>query len=159
MAKRFFAPVLISGVEDVEAGTVALYVTSDKLEPLEARYHYRVTTPDGDTLQVGEAPITIAPNASQQVATLDFSDLIAEHTARGLLVWLELRAGDQILSENLALLARPKHMEFAAPEISASVQATGANEFVVTLTAQRPALYVWLELPDAAIEVLPVGRP
>ena len=40
-------------------------------------------------------------------------------------------------------------MEFTAPEIIASVQAAGDNVFEVTLTAQHPALYVWLELPDA----------
>jgi beta-mannosidase len=149
MAKRFFAPVLISGMEDTASGTVAIYVTSDRGERFEAVATWTVTDVQGVVLQTGSLPVTVEPRTSAQVATADISACFEQVTARNVLIWLELRAGDEILSENLALLARPKHMEFASPQISASVQATGENVFKVTLTAQNPALYVWLELPDA----------
>ena len=150
MAKRFFAPVLISGVEDTASGTVAVYVSSDRAEPFEAAAAWTVTDVQGNILQTESQSVTVAPRASAQIATLNVSPYIEQVTARNLLVWLELRAGEDTLSENLVLLARPKHMEFAAPEISASVQAAGEKVFEVALTAQSPALYVWLELPDAA---------
>jgi beta-mannosidase len=149
MAKRFFAQVLISGVEDAASGTVAVYVTSDRAEPFEATAAWTVTDVQGTVLQTGVQSVTVAPRTSAQVAMASVSACIEQVTARNLLVWLELHAGDEILSENLALLARPKHMDFAAPEISVSVQAARTNVFEVTLTAQVPALYVWLELPDA----------
>jgi beta-mannosidase len=34
MAKHFFAPLLVSGVEDAEKGTVEVHVTSDLLKPV-----------------------------------------------------------------------------------------------------------------------------
>lgn len=149
MAKRFFSPLLISGVEDIEKGTVAVHVTSDRLEPVEAVYHWRVTTPQGDTLRSGDAPITVAPNASHQVATLDFSDLIAEHTTRGLLIWLELIVDEQIVSDNLVTFSRPKHIELPKPTITFEVEDIG-NEYHsylnFTVQSDAPALFVWLEL-------------
>jgi beta-mannosidase len=140
---------MISGVEDIAGGTVAVYVTSDRGEPFEAVAAWTITDVEGNVLQTGMQPVTAAPRTSAQVATANVLACIEQVTARNLLVWLELRAGDETLSENLVLLARPKHMEFAAPDISASVQAAGENAFEVTLTAHAPALYVWLELPDA----------
>ena len=125
-----------------------IYVTSDRGEPFEAEAAWTVTDVEGKALQTGSQSVTVAPRTSTQVATANVSAVIEQVTARNVLVWLELRADDEILSENLALLARPKHMEFAAPDISVSVQAAGKNTFTVTLTAQAPALYVWLELPD-----------
>lgn len=149
MAKRFFAPVLISGVEDAASGTVEMYATSDRSEAFEAEAVWTATDVAGKVLQSGSQTVTVEPHTSAHIGTANIAACIEQHTARNVLIWLELRADGEILSENLVLVARPKHMEFAAPEIGVSVQAAGENVFEVTLTAQAPALYVWLELPDA----------
>lgn len=50
------------------------------------------------------------------------------------------------VSTNFATFARPKHLELADPQIALDVAALGNNQFAVTLTAARPALWAWLEL-------------
>lgn len=57
--------------------------------------------------------------------------------------------GDTRVSENLVLLSRPKHIEFADPRISVQIDPIEENVFDITLKTQAPALYTWLTLPDA----------
>ncbi len=149
MAKRFFAPVLISGVEDTTAGTVAIHVTSDRGEPLHADAVWTVTDVAGKPLHTASVPVTVGPRTSADVATIDLAGFIEQYSARNLLIWLELRADGVTISDNLSLLARPKHMEFAEPDIAAEVTTVSERAFGIRLTASAPALYVRLELPDA----------
>ena len=67
-----------------------------------------------------------------------------------LLVWLDLYVGEARVSDNLVLFARPKHMDLTPPEFSVDVTPVDAGRaFDVTVRADRPALYVWLELDGA----------
>lgn len=52
-------------------------------------------------------------------------------------------------SSNLALFARPKHLELADPKIETTVKNLKDDSFEVTLTAEKPALWTWLELDKA----------
>jgi beta-mannosidase len=149
MAKRFFAPVLISAVEDVEGRMVAVHVTSELNAPLAAEAVWTVTDAAGTPIEGGAAAVVVPPRTSAQVATVDLTACLGRHTAHELLVWLELRQDGRTISENLALLARPKHIDFAEPEIDAIVEAIDERTFNVTLTTAAPALYVRLELPGA----------
>ena len=61
-------------------------------------------------------------------------------------LWLELAVHGQVVSTNEVFFTRPKHMDLYDPEITKSVKKTGNSNFVVSLKAKRPALWVWLEL-------------
>ncbi|MCX7030154.1 MAG: hypothetical protein NTU62_08550, partial [Spirochaetes bacterium] len=50
LARRFFAPVLVSGVEDPAGGTVEVHVTSDLREPFEGTVSWELTTVAGERL-------------------------------------------------------------------------------------------------------------
>jgi hypothetical protein len=54
----------------------------------------------------------------------------------------------KIISENLVLLALPKELKLADPQLQASVQES-AGEFLVTIKSEKPALWVWLDLDKA----------
>ncbi|MBK8138098.1 MAG: glycoside hydrolase family 2 protein [Chloroflexi bacterium] len=149
MAKRFYAPLLISGLEHPAEGTVDVHVTSDQNDPVEARVAWSVTDVAGKVLAAGEQPATLAPRTSACVTTLALHEFIAEVGVRNLLVWLDLFVGDQRVSDNLVLFARPKHMDLTPPEFSVSVQPVEGQVYDVTVSADRPALYVWLEMPGA----------
>ncbi|MCL5271238.1 MAG: glycoside hydrolase family 2 protein, partial [bacterium] len=157
MARRFFAPLLASAVEDAKTGTVEVHVTSDLARPTAGRLRWVVTDLAGVELAAGEKAVRAAPRADRKVETLRLAKLLAEHGPRGLLVWLDLEAGGQPPSTNLALFARPKHLELdTRPGISMAVKAlpegNKGDAFAVTLRARRPALWCWLELEgvDAA---------
>jgi len=149
MARKFFAPLLVSGVEDAAAGTVTVFVTSDLLENVSARLRWRVCSVAGKTLRTGGKVIRAAKQASRKIETLDVSDLLGKYGPAGLLVHLELAARGEPVSTNLVTFSRPKHMELSTkPGIKAAVQPVGQERFAVTLTAKQPALWTWLELSE-----------
>ncbi len=161
MAKHFFAPLMVSGVEDVEKGSVELHVTSDLLDLARGTLNWVVTDVDGNVLTDGEREVEAEPCRNSKVETLDLHHLTGVHEKRGLLVWLELRTPGQPVSRNLVFFARPvqypdtaaprpKHLDLSpGPGIETAILPASDGAFDVTLTTQRPALWVWLELDGA----------
>ncbi|MFN8379922.1 MAG: glycoside hydrolase family 2 protein [Anaerolineae bacterium] len=144
-ARRFYRPLLISGAEDLDRYTVEVAVTSDRLEPVEGEARWTVTTTDGERLAGGTQPVTIAPNGVTPVWTLDCAPYVEQAGVRRLLVWLELRVHGEVVSSNLATLARPKHLELPGPVIRMEVRPRPDGAWNVVLQSDKPALWVWLE--------------
>ncbi|MEM0961401.1 MAG: glycoside hydrolase family 2 protein [Bacteroidota bacterium] len=147
MAKRFYAPVLVSGVED--GPSVTLHVTSDLADPLACEVVWTLTDLDGAVLREGRQRVEAAPRANTDAGTLDLAADIDAHTARGLLLWLAVEADGDVRSRNLVLLARPKHLALRNPQVEAHVEPAGDGEARITLTAQRPALWARIEVEGA----------
>lgn len=145
MARRFYAPVLVSGLEDAKAQTVEVFVTSDRLEPCRATLSWEVTDPAGKSLSRGSTPLEVPPQASRKVRTLELRPLVQQRGADDLLVWLKLEVGGQTVSDNLVTLGPPKTLKLADPRLTAVVARKG-NGFRVSLAAEQPALWAWLEL-------------
>ncbi|NUQ00837.1 MAG: hypothetical protein HUU35_13390, partial [Armatimonadetes bacterium] len=148
LARRFFAPLLVSGLEDAQNGTVEVHVTSDRLEAVEAEVAWRVTDIAGGTLAEGAQTRRIGPRRNTRVQTLKLGKPLAEHGPRGLLVWLELRVGGELVSSNFVSFARPKHLELLAPDIAVEVHGDG-REHHLRLSAAHPALWAWVEVEGA----------
>lgn len=154
MARKFLAPLLVSGLEDGDKGTVEIHVTNDLMMPAEGTVRWRVTDLSGAELTSGEKPIKVSPQTNCKVETLQLTELLAKYGQRNLLVWLELVANGQMASTNLVLFAPPKHLELSRkPGITASIKEQSDGNFIVTLKTQQPALWCWLELEgvDAAL--------
>jgi beta-mannosidase len=158
MARHFFAPVLVSGVEDVAKGTVDVHVTSDLLQPVSGTVKWTVTDVEGRQLLTGRRKLRAAAQSTRKVETLKLRDLTEQHEKRGLLVWLELDVPGQPVSRNMVFFARPikrprifsprpKHLVLSRkPGIAAKIARKAGGAFEVTLTTKRPALWVWLEI-------------
>jgi beta-mannosidase len=144
MARHFFAPVLVSGLED-DAGRVQVFVTNDRRAALRARVGWRVTSAGGQTMEHGTQVVSTRAGTSRRVLTLDLRPALERRGANDLLVFLELRRGRQLLSQNLVLLCRPKHLKLELPRITTQIQQVG-DEFQVTLRSAVPTLWAWLEL-------------
>jgi len=151
-ARRFYAPVLVSGLEDPKASTVEVHVSSHLPRAAKLRASWRITDVDGTRLATGKADVEAASQSAQRVAVVDLAKLVAKHTQRRLLVWLAVSEGAEVLSTNLVTLARPKHLELPRGTVKATVKAAGAGAFAVTLTSKIPALWTRQELAgqDAA---------
>jgi beta-mannosidase len=149
MAKRFYAPLLVSGLEHPESGTIDLHITSDLLQKTEGVIRWMVTDARGRILDEGDSAVSIPANANTFVQTLDISRHIATHTTRDVLVWLELDVAGEIVSDNLVVLNRLKHFELPEPTISLAANELDDGRYAVTLLSDAPALYVWLEHPEA----------
>ena len=150
MARRFFAPLIISGVEDQSRGTVEVHITSDQLSEENGEVRWQVTSVAGQEISSGSLPVSIRAQANQLVTELDLQALIERYGPRDLLLWLELvdELG-QIRTKNLVTFVRPKHLALQEPQIDMVLaKAEDGTVNAVTLEAKKPALWVWLEAED-----------
>jgi beta-mannosidase len=149
MAKRFYTPLLISGVEDAQNNSVQIHVTNDQKIDQTATAAYTITDAQGATLEHAAFDVTVAAGTTACVQTLDVQQWLEQHSARDVVVWLELSVNGEVVSDNVVLFSRPKHLQLGAPHIATNVRPGGDDQYEVTLTTDRAALYVWLELAGA----------
>jgi len=148
LAKRFYAPVLVSALEDTETGIIEVWVTSDLTEPKIGTLKYTVTRVNGDIVREGALEIDIPPLKSRRATVLALKKELEEYGQRDLMVWLELVVDGEAVSSDTVLFSRPKHLELVEPGMDARVQKQG-EQVTVTLKADKPALWAWLELEGA----------
>jgi beta-mannosidase len=151
LARKFYAPVLISGLENIQNGTIDIFITSDLSGAKHGRLTWNVTDLDGKTLAQESIHVKIEARKSEKVKTLNLQDQIQKLGAGGILTWLKLEVGGNTASENLVLLALPKELKLADPRLATTVNDSG-DGFLVTIKSEKPALWTWLELENADAE-------
>jgi beta-mannosidase len=152
MARDFYAPLLISGVEDRGQGTVEIHVTSDLLKDVSGTARWTVTDRAGVMLSKSACRVQAPARTSRAVATVDVSRWLAKRGPTDILVWLELEAEGRLQSANLVLFERPKRLELPRPGITSSVRSSEKGALDVTLRARKTALWTWLELDGVDAE-------
>ncbi|MBN2238485.1 MAG: glycoside hydrolase family 2 protein [Dehalococcoidales bacterium] len=145
MAKRFYSPLLVSGVEDSEKGTVEIHVTSDLTNTCQGEISWEITTAEGEVLVQNLKVVEIQPGKNAKVHILKCSDQVKRYGTRDLLVWLSLSVDGKVVSDNFVSFVKPKHIELPKPMTSREVSGSGSR-FTVTLKPEKPALWTWLEL-------------
>jgi beta-mannosidase len=145
LARRFYAPVLVSGVEDVRAGKVDVHVTSDRLSDSQGKLTWTVSDVAGKTLGSGSSSVEIPARTSRVAASVSLREALQSHGARDLLIWLRLDIGGRTESENLVTLVYPREFNLLDPGMTADVTERDGG-YTVTLRAAHPALWTWLEL-------------
>ena len=145
LARKFYAPILVSGQENVPNGTVEVFITNDLLEAPYGKLTWEVTDLDGRSLAQETARVKIPAHKSEKVKTLNLQEQIKKLGANGLLTWLKLEAGGKMVSENLVLLALPRELKLPDPKLVTSVDESEKG-FLVTIKSEKPALWTWLEL-------------
>ncbi len=147
-ARHFYAPLLVSGLENPTNNTMHVFVTSDQLQPARGTLTWEVTDAGGVSLLKESKPLDIPAQLSRRVGELDFSKLVAQHGAGNLIVWLKLEVAGKTVSQNMVTLAYPKALRLVNPQLKPDVKRFG-NGFIVTLTVEHPALWTWLSLDGA----------
>ena len=153
MARHFYAPLLISGVATGDDGTVSVHVTNDRRADVTGVVRWEVTTVQGERVASGAETAVFSGGANTPLTTLDLRESLDKYGARNLLVWLQLLVDDTVVSQNLVLFARPKHLSLADPAIEWEIEAVGNGRYHVNLSAAKPALWVWLEIKDDALQL------
>jgi beta-mannosidase len=148
MAKRFYSPLLVSGVEDLANGTVEVHVSSDRLKPCTGQVLWWLTDTAGQTIDEGTKEVRLPARTSKRVQTLRLRQHLDAHGPRSLILWLQLTVDGKRRSVNYVLFARPKHLELLPPRITRAVTQLGPQSFRVALTAARPALWVWVDVGE-----------
>jgi len=154
MAKKFYAPVLLSILEDSEKKTMEIHVSSDALKNQKGKVEWQAVTANGDFLDSGELDAEIRPNKSKRIKTVNFSKLKTEDD---ILFFANLKIDGKIVSENFASFVKPKQIELVDPEIKTICNPLSrgvpdragcvtSNTFKIKLKTEKPALCVWVEL-------------
>ncbi len=147
MARRFFAPLLVSILEKPEQGIAELHVGNDLRTAFKGRIEWSVTLLDGTEVRAGTKAVKADALKTACVNVVKIGDLIAKHGANQLIVWVSLHDDQGArVAWNVATLVRPKHMPLPQPKIKVDIKAWDENSFAVTLSAKTPVLWVWLTL-------------
>ena len=108
LARRFYAPVLVSGVENAKEGKVEVYVTSDQMSNCQGSLTWTLTDVAGNTLESGSSSVEIPARTSRLSQSVSLHDVLQGHGTHDLLVWLKLDVNGKTESENLVTLAYPR---------------------------------------------------
>lgn len=149
-ARHFYSPVLVSGDFQAADNKLAIWLTNDEMKPVSAKLTWRVTNLAGKELLADRKNVSVKARCSAQVDEVELARLVRKHGAQNLLVWLSLRRGGRSLSKNLVLLAKPKDIALQDPKLKAEVSGSG-TDYTVTVSAKRPALWVWLDVPGSKV--------
>jgi beta-mannosidase len=141
-ARRFFAPVLVSVVE--ESGTVKVWGISDKRTDTPARLTVRLIDFAGKEIWKREQDVKLAANSSRPIMALSKRDALMSHDpARVILVGELTDGGGRRLSRSVFSFVKTKDLELPSPELQVEVEPRG-DAFAVKLTARKLARNVML---------------
>jgi beta-mannosidase len=132
-------------VREAEKPLATLYVTNDLTEAWNGTVRWSLETLDGKVLVDGEEAVSVPALDAVQVCALDFSNQVTDANRREVVLVYALYRNDQRLSMGVMPFAPNKHLMLKDPELSADVKKTEAG-FEITLSAERLARFVWLEL-------------
>ncbi len=148
MARRFFAPVLLS-IEDQESeAQMDVWLTSDRTEPWQGSLEWKLVTLAGEVLDQGRLEAGLAAQESKMVFSKAFDLTPAQK--RSTFFYCALSQGGKTVGERLATFAPSKHLELADPQLKAAVHQQG-DQVVIDLTAQSLARFVELKLNGADV--------
>ncbi len=147
MARKFYAPVLVSGVEHPETGRVDVHVTNDMLGQIKGHINWSLTTVRGEKIVEDRFPFTVSERSSKRVKVLDVKDVMKQAGPEELLVWLEAGEKGTVLSSNLVMFDRPKRMDLVDPELSVKLKREPTRQFVAQVSSGSAALWCWLQPP------------
>jgi beta-mannosidase len=160
-ARRFYAPLMLS-IED-KPPQQDVYVTNDTLGLWEGTLRWSLETLSGKVLTAGQEPVKAAPQATNLISALDFSEHVSDDNARELVFVAELYQGEKRISWQTAFFAPTKHLSLVDPHISAQLSLEG-EQLQIELRANSLARLVELSLDGADVVFsdnyfdLPAGR-
>jgi beta-mannosidase len=146
-SKRFFAPILVSGLPDPQSGRADIYITSDRSSDAIGELRWSVTDTAGELLRQGTKQVRIAARTSWMAEMLDLADLVESRGAGNLLVWPEVAIDGRTVAQNTLHFVRPKDLKLKQPNLT--VRASGGeSQYRVTIETDVPALWVWADVQD-----------
>jgi beta-mannosidase len=157
LARRFFAPILVTAQPNEETGDIEIFAIADQAQTEQIKVRAELVSTKGDITLVGDYEALLEankPNVVHKISAGDVPDDCFLH-----LSWFS--HDGQLLGENDYLPHRPKHYAFQTPNIDVAVSHNGHE---VTLSTDQPALYVTYDhgskniYSDNCFTLLP-GRP
>jgi len=147
MARRFFEPVMISGVENPKEGSVEVAVCNDRRREVSGTATVTITDTDGTILEKHAKAVSAAPMSVSRREIVNVQTHLAKHGAEDILVWLDFEGPNVTRTGNFVHFARPRKMALPDPRIQVDVTEED-GVFCLTVASEKPALWVWLWLDN-----------
>ncbi|MFD1794909.1 glycoside hydrolase family 2 protein [Paracoccus aurantiacus] len=136
-ARRFYAPVLISAQPDHDTGEIVLWAVNDTAQPVPLSVSAQVVPFDGQPQKLGRWQIEVPTERALEIARFAPDALPSDA-----LLHFDWSDGGAHHGENDYLAARPKEYALGNPQITAAHGTDSDGRETVTLTTDRPALWV-----------------
>jgi len=144
MAKRFFAPLLVSAVRKKD-GTIEIWADNDTVKTVASKVRVRVHDFAGKTLLTLRFPARLRAGTSSRLRIFRPSELLGTDTKTdAIFVTIDLTAnGTQI--QNELFLTEYKRCTLLHPKISLTIRGEKDGSFVLCLQTDAPAFFVTLD--------------
>lgn len=142
MAKRFYAPILISALDN---GTVVdLYITNDSMNRIKGEIEWKFRNADGTVLSGDKISVELEKLTAKSFVHLDFTNCLVGEQKRNNYLEFSLLIDGKCVSNGEVLFVKPKHFVWKQPNISFSIEES-LEEFKITLMSLYYAGFVELE--------------
>lgn len=147
MTRRFFAPLWLCGEYRAELGCVDVFTFDDGTKPFKGEVQWRLLHMEGTVVSEGSKKVSMQPASREKLASIKVADSVRKTGAGNLMMWLYLldEKGNQV-AWNFVLFCSPCQLALQQPRMRAEIRTWDDNNFAVTLTSHRPALWVWITL-------------
>jgi len=140
VARRIFAPVLVTTVETDDG--IEVWLVSDKREPVEGTLSLSWRTLSGEGLATEQESITLEPQSSNAVATVDPDRFVDADSSNE--VFFRASFDSPVESYPAYVFFSPyKHLELAKPSLDIAVDGSE-----ITLSTDDAALFLELAVPN-----------
>jgi beta-mannosidase len=148
-ARRFFAPDMVSVIENETEQTIELYATSDNTVRRQAKLLVKTWhAKSGELLDQQEFAMLTPANGSNLVATYKPQLQRTDSTRFDLIFEIEYMVEDTDVAQNMATWVKPKHLNLASPNIESHVGKDESGACFVELRTNCPALWVWVDVEN-----------
>ena len=147
-AKKFYAPVLLSCLEE-DTAAVILNVSNEKTRSVKCEIFWKLRNAAAEVLTEGKIDITVPALTAKNAAALNLSDyFLTEQDKRTKYLEYSLWENGKNISTATTIFVRPKTFCFIDPEISVQIDEK-YDRFELNLTASAFAKAVCLDLKEA----------
>ena len=143
--KRVYSPVLAS-FKALPGGALELWLTSDRLQPIEDALEVVLQRFDGEILHRETVQAALPANSSRVVARWSAADLPAGPDRL-----LAVRSGGDVFPANRHFFVPLKDLRRTRPEVTVDLAQQGDGSVAVSLRAASHAYFVHLLVPGAGV--------
>lgn len=145
-AKKFYAPVLLSALE--EKGQIRFVVSNETMQEVNAEIIWRLRDHQGNIVEEQRKHSPVPALTAVECSEADYASISSDRwKSRKFYVEYTLCIEGQEISQGTVLFTRPKHFEFQDPQIHWSVEET-EKEFLLTAETANYAKYIFLDSED-----------
>lgn len=156
--KNEYATVLVSS--NIEKANFRVSIISDSLNSISAQLNMRLIDFSGKAILTKNIPVMIQPNSSRIFFSNTLTNIIGDNNSGSLVMIMEVKSGEKILSRNLEYFVSPKELSLDPPVISKEIQET-ENGYSIRLTSDKLAKNIFIsstlrgEFSDNYFDLLP----